>query len=293
MILLSITSIVLSNRCSFYCVFFFSQKIGSFVIFVASHGPSQCHMAGRASTFLIDELKIGQKMSLTGPHGHQFLGQYASSGEFWWLHTFLIFFDRSGREYQKPLWESRIFHVSSCEIYFHVLFTGFLTVWLHSPAMERCGEQCWFLAMSQQVDHEFAWIFRCFLRPSITGTSLRTIHTRSQRCVSLHNSQNRSHIVGEAWHAIMYSQAFPCTSNCLFRHHSRLYFGQSKFLVGKNTITARACGALAGGSGITPVLSTLQDIWQAHPHTKCHCCTSVHIFVQFLYDIIWIWGWFL
>jgi|Cyp1metagenome_2_1107374.scaffolds.fasta_scaffold78686_4 hypothetical protein len=29
--------------------------------------------AGRASTFLIDQLKIGQKMSLTGPHGHQFL----------------------------------------------------------------------------------------------------------------------------------------------------------------------------------------------------------------------------
>ena len=29
--------------------------------------------AGRASTFLINQLKIGQKMSLTGPHGHQFL----------------------------------------------------------------------------------------------------------------------------------------------------------------------------------------------------------------------------
>lgn len=45
-------------------------------------------------------------------------------------------------------------------------------------------------------------------------------------------------------------------------HGHQLYFGQSKFLVGKNVITARACGALAGGSGITPVLSTLQDIWQ-------------------------------
>ena len=43
----------------------------------------------------------------------------------------------------------------------------------------------------------------------------------------------------------------------------RLYFGQSRFLVGKDIITARACGALAGGSGITPVISTLQDIWQA------------------------------
>ena len=41
------------------------------------------------------------------------------------------------------------------------------------------------------------------------------------------------------------------------------YFGQSRFLVGKDIITARACGALAGGSGITPVISTLQDIWQA------------------------------
>lgn len=45
-------------------------------------------------------------------------------------------------------------------------------------------------------------------------------------------------------------------------HGHQLYFGQSRFLVGKNIITARACGALAGGSGITPVISTLQDIWQ-------------------------------
>ncbi|CAK8991188.1 unnamed protein product [Durusdinium trenchii] len=45
-------------------------------------------------------------------------------------------------------------------------------------------------------------------------------------------------------------------------HGHQLYFGQGRFLVGKSVITARACGAIAGGSGITPVLSTLRDIWQ-------------------------------
>jgi len=45
-------------------------------------------------------------------------------------------------------------------------------------------------------------------------------------------------------------------------HGHQLYYGQGNFLVGKNMVHARACGALAGGSGITPVLATLQDIWQ-------------------------------
>ncbi|CAE7239971.1 cyb5r2 [Symbiodinium pilosum] len=45
-------------------------------------------------------------------------------------------------------------------------------------------------------------------------------------------------------------------------HGHQLYFGQGNFLVGKNMVKARVCGALAGGSGITPVLATLRDIWQ-------------------------------
>ena len=32
-------------------------------------------------------------------------------------------------------------------------------------------------------------------------------------------------------------------------HGHQLYFGQGKFLVGKDTVNARVCGALAGGSG--------------------------------------------
>ncbi|CAJ1355435.1 unnamed protein product [Effrenium voratum] len=45
-------------------------------------------------------------------------------------------------------------------------------------------------------------------------------------------------------------------------HGHQLYYGQRRFLVEKSMVSARACGALAGGSGITPVLSTLRDIWQ-------------------------------
>ena len=60
----------------------------------------------------------------------------------------------------------------------------------------------------------------------------------------------------------------PWSLRCGFMgQHLRLYFGQGRFLVGKNMVTARACGAIAGGSGITPVLSTLQDIWQASGKT--------------------------
>ena len=32
-------------------------------------------------------------------------------------------------------------------------------------------------------------------------------------------------------------------------HGHQLYYGQGNFLVGKNMVHARACGALAGGSG--------------------------------------------
>jgi cytochrome b involved in lipid metabolism len=45
-------------------------------------------------------------------------------------------------------------------------------------------------------------------------------------------------------------------------HGHQIYLGQGLFLVGKETVKARFCGALAGGSGITPVLAVLQDIWQ-------------------------------
>lgn len=45
-------------------------------------------------------------------------------------------------------------------------------------------------------------------------------------------------------------------------HGHQIYFGQGSFLVGKDTVKARACGALAAGSGITPVLAVLRDIWQ-------------------------------
>ena len=128
----------------------------------------------------------------------------------------------------------------------------------------------------------------CFPGPSIAGTSLRTVHPCSQGFVSLHNCQNRSH----RWVSLDMQSCkhmFPCTSNCLCQHHSRLYFGQSKFLVGKNVITARACGALAGGSGITPVLSTLQDIWQAHRLPGVifvQHCTSLIIFVLIIHTYL-------
>eukprot|EP00441_Pelagodinium_beii_P035763 CAMPEP_0197652050 /NCGR_PEP_ID=MMETSP1338-20131121/34212_1 /TAXON_ID=43686 ORGANISM="Pelagodinium beii, Strain RCC1491" /NCGR_SAMPLE_ID=MMETSP1338 /ASSEMBLY_ACC=CAM_ASM_000754 /LENGTH=939 /DNA_ID=CAMNT_0043226843 /DNA_START=110 /DNA_END=2930 /DNA_ORIENTATION=- len=45
-------------------------------------------------------------------------------------------------------------------------------------------------------------------------------------------------------------------------HGHQIYFGQGSFLIGKDTVKARACGALAAGSGITPVLAVLRDIWQ-------------------------------
>eukprot|EP00440_Ansanella_granifera_P011180 gb/GFBE01012128.1/.p1 GENE.gb/GFBE01012128.1/~~gb/GFBE01012128.1/.p1 ORF type:complete len:915 (+),score=166.89 gb/GFBE01012128.1/:1-2745(+) len=45
-------------------------------------------------------------------------------------------------------------------------------------------------------------------------------------------------------------------------HGHQMYYGQGNFLVGKDMVKARLCGALAGGSGITPVLAVLRDIWQ-------------------------------
>eukprot|EP00933_Yihiella_yeosuensis_P058495 TRINITY_DN5900_c0_g1_i1.p1 TRINITY_DN5900_c0_g1~~TRINITY_DN5900_c0_g1_i1.p1 ORF type:complete len:1007 (-),score=175.97 TRINITY_DN5900_c0_g1_i1:120-3140(-) len=45
-------------------------------------------------------------------------------------------------------------------------------------------------------------------------------------------------------------------------HGHQIYFGGGMFLLGKEMKKAKFCGALVGGSGITPVLAVLQDIWQ-------------------------------